>query len=415
MIGDEPPTTDDRGALMRAEYAGLFSDPDKLDSLAGRKGRLFLDICAGGPVTRKRLVQTHGIRPGTVSALVLALIDQGLVVEARPRPPYQQGRPEILLRPVFERVAVIVIHVISREVQAVLVDLAGRVLCDHRRIVEAEQTNNESLLQLFTGLIEAVQDSSSAATEIVGVAFSLPGIVDEEGLRWVHATSRWPRMANLELAAFAQRLDIPITVNKSLNSELRARMARRANERPGGTLVVHWGYGIGAAFALNGNIISTGNGGFGEIGHWTVAAPSPTQCLCGQWGCLETKAALWALLPHIREVFPQAPAEEWNFEMFVRDHDVAQVPALIQATSEMALAIRNLFMILYPHRLVLTGPFAQDRRLFDQFVTEFGANMPAHAASEVDLRVGRPGPEDEILGASLPLLQDTLVRLCGSH
>ncbi len=413
MTRDEAPPTHDQVALMRAEYAGLFGGPGDPQSQAGRKGRLFLDICAGGPVTRKRLVHAHGIRPGTVSAMVLALIDQGLVVEERPRPPYQQGRPEILLRPVTGRIAVIVIHVISREIRAVLVDLAGRVLCGHRLVVEAEQTNNESLLRLFASLIETVQDLSPAATEIVGVAFSLPGIVDDDGQRWVYA-ARWPQMTNLQLAGFAQRLDLPVTVGKGLNSELRARLARRANERLGGTLIVHWGYGIGAAFAIDGKVIGTGNGGFGEVGHCTIDPDSGAQCLCGQSGCLETRAAIWALLPPIRKIFPQAPAEEWSLEAFLRDQDISRVPAMRQATSEMALAIRNLVMILYPHRLVITGPFAQDRRIFDQFVTEFSASMPAHAASGIDLRVGRRGPEDEILGASLPLLQSTLGKLCAT-
>ncbi len=413
MIRGELPPVDDQAALMCAEYAGLFSDAGGAPSPACRKGRLFLDISGGGPVTRKRLVESHGIRPGTVSALVLELIDLGLTIEERPRPPYTQGRPEILLRPVFERIGVIVVHVISREVRAVLVDLAGRALCEHRIVVEPTQADNTGLLTLFSELIRTLQQQAPAATEIVGVAFSLPGIVDSETQRWVHATSRWPKMTNMKLAGLARDLGIPVTINKGLNSELRARLARRANERQGGTLVVHWGYGIGAAFALNGQII--GSGSFGEIGHWTVATGPTTRCLCGQAGCLETKAALWALLPRIREVFPDAPAEEWSFETFLRDHDITNVPALAQATSEMALALRNLVVTLFPHRLVLTGPFAQNETLFHQFIEEFRANMPAHAPSSIDIRVGRPGPADEILGASIPLLQNALYRLCGGR
>ncbi|MHA1571904.1 MAG: ROK family transcriptional regulator, partial [Alphaproteobacteria bacterium] len=368
MTGETTPT-DDRAALMQAEFAGLFNNTDRLRAQAGRQGRLFLDICAGGAVTRKRLGKAHGIRPGTVSALIQNLLDQGLIVEQRPRPPYQQGRPEVMLRPVFERIAVIVIHVISREIQAVLVDLAGRVLADQGLVVEVEQANNDSLLKLFGRLIAAMQDQAPAATEVIGIAFSLPGIVDDGALRWVYA-SRWPKMANLPLSDLVQSTGIPVAVGKALNGELRARLARRANERPGGTLVVHWGYGIGAAFALNAKIISTGNGGFGEIGHWIVAPKSRAQCHCGQYGCLETEAALWALLPNIREVFPQAPAEEWNFEAFLRDHDINQVPSLIQATDQMALTVRNLVMALFPHRLVLTGPFAQDHRISARFTAQ---------------------------------------------
>ncbi len=412
MTQDSPTSGPDRAALMRAEYAGLFGDTGGPHGAAERKGRLFLDICDGGPVTRKRLIETHGIRPGTVSTLVLELIDQGLVSEERPRPPYQQGRPEILLRPVPERIGVIVVYVISQEFRGALVDLSGRVLCDHRLVLEPAHADNDGLLTLFGDLIATLREQATAATEIVGVAFSLPGIVDSTGLRWLQATSRWPAMTKLALAGIAKAQGIPVTINKALNSELRARLARRADDRRGGTLVVHWGYGIGAAFALDGQIIGSSRGQFGEIGHWTVAPDSDTRCLCGQTGCLETKAAMWALMPEIREVFPDAPTEEWRFEAFLRDHDITQVAAVKQATSEMVMALRNLAVTLFPQRMVLTGPFAQDPKVFAQFMEEFGADLPAHAPADMDIRVGRPGPADEIIGASLPLLQNALHALC---
>lgn len=411
---DNLPPARDRAVLMRAEYAGLFGGSGATDSATDRKGRLFLDICGGDLVTRKRLVETHGIRPGTVSALVAELIEQGLVAEERPAPPYQQGRPEIHLRPVPGRLGVIVVHMISQEVRAALVDLTGSVLCDHRLTVGPTQADNDGLLGVFGDLIATLRATAPAATEIVGVAFSVPGIVDGAGLRWVQARSRWPEMSNLKLGGIAQTLGLPVTISKGLNSELRARLARRANERDGGTLIVHWGYGVGAAFALDGQIVGADSAGFAEVGHWTVARDSAMRCLCGQAGCLETEAAMWALLPEIRKTFPAAPAEEWRFEEFLRDHDINEVAAVKQATSEMVLALRNLVVTLFPKRLVLTGPFAQDDQVFKQFTREFGADLPGHAP-EIDIRVGRPGAADEVIGASLPLLQRALYDLCGGR
>ena len=87
----------------------MSSDPH---AVTGRQGRIFMEICKLNNVTRKQLAQDFELRPGTVSALVLQLIDRGLVEEARPRPPYPKGRPEILLRPVVSRLGVIVFYVI---------------------------------------------------------------------------------------------------------------------------------------------------------------------------------------------------------------------------------------------------------------------------------------------------------------
>ena len=52
-----------------------------------------MEICKLNNVTRKQLAQDFELRPGTVSALVLQLIDRGLVEEARPRRALSEGSP----------------------------------------------------------------------------------------------------------------------------------------------------------------------------------------------------------------------------------------------------------------------------------------------------------------------------------
>ena len=55
-----------------------------------------MDICKPTKVTRKQLAEDFKLRPKTVSALALQLINRGLVEESQPSPPYQKGRLEIL-------------------------------------------------------------------------------------------------------------------------------------------------------------------------------------------------------------------------------------------------------------------------------------------------------------------------------
>ena len=55
-----------------------------------------MEICKPTKVTQKQLAEDFKLRPGTVFALALQLIDRGMVEEFRPSTPYRKGRPEIL-------------------------------------------------------------------------------------------------------------------------------------------------------------------------------------------------------------------------------------------------------------------------------------------------------------------------------
>jgi len=78
---------------MFHSYVEQFSVNDPR-AVTGRQGRIFMEICKPKKVTRKQLAEDFNLRPGTVSAIALQLINRGLVGEFRPSPPYQKIRPE---------------------------------------------------------------------------------------------------------------------------------------------------------------------------------------------------------------------------------------------------------------------------------------------------------------------------------
>jgi len=384
--------------------------------VAGRKGRLFMEICKPGKVTRKQLAHDFDIRPGTVSSIVLQLIEQGLVSEGRPAMPYQKGRPEILLHPVTSRLAVMVFHVVSQSIHLTLVDFGGKQICTAQKEVRAEHVSNEVFQHLLVDMIEEVRAQAPDNTKILGISFSLPGIVDEVNRVWVFATSRWPQIRNMDLSAIAEALGLDVILNKNLNCELRARIARRGELSSSSILIIHWGHGIGASFSLNGAITVSGNGGFGEIGHSYVRGQEDKQCRCGMKNCLETQAALWALLPDLRKIYPDVPADEWSFESFLKETPGFDLTILENAVHHMAIAMRNITLVLSPDKIVVNGPFVQHRKIFERLYSEYKQLLPAgsyvFSHRNVEVAVGRPGAEDEIIGAAYPLFEKALKAMC---
>lgn len=385
-------------------------------AIKDRKGRIFMEICQPKIVTRKQLAADFEVRPGTISDLVLQLIDQGLVVEARPTSPHQKGRPEILLHPVMSRLGVIVFHVVSQTVHATLVDLGGNELCNSMQDVQADHISNDDLERLFIGMAEKLRTLAPEETEIVGVSFSLPGIIDQSRKTWVFATSRWPQIQNMDLSSIEEHLGLNIVVNKNLNCELLARIVRREESPNSNILFIHWGHGIGASCSLSGTTLVSGNGGFGEIGHTYTHNEVDVQCRCGLNNCLETQAAIWALLPKLRKKYQDIPVDEWLFEDFLTKNENFDLSLLDNAVRAMAIAMRNLTLILSPHQIVLTGPFVQHPKIFAQLCTDFRKLLPLEshvfAHSNVSVAAARAGAEDEIIGATYPLFVNALKKLC---
>jgi len=399
---------------MLGVYAEQFKS-DGSNSVVGRKGRLFMEICKPKKTTRKQLSLDFDLRPGTVSSIVLELIEQGLVSEGRPEAPYRKGRPEILLRPATSRLAAIVFYVVSQSIHAVLVGFGGEEIGTAVSEVQAENVENDSLKHLIVDMAKNLINQASPETEIVGISFSLPGIVEENAMRWVFA-SRWTKIRNLDLSQIADELKLPVIVSKNLNCELRARITRKSEFKDSSILFVRWGFGIGASLFLNGSAVVAGNGGFGEIGHSYIGCDEDNLCRCGMKNCLETKAALWALLPRLRAVYPDIPEDEWSFEAFLKEREDFDINLLDEAIQLMAVAMQNLTLILSPHQIVLSGPFVQHPAVFQKLNDRFRELLPSNsrvlAQREITVAVSRAGTEDEITGAAYPLFERALKSLC---
>ena len=95
--------------------------------------------------------------------------------------PYPKGRQEILLRPVVSRLGVIVFYVVSQSFHAALVDLGGNILFSlvkDTQDTQLNKTEGDRLTEFFMDMINDIRTEAPRSTQIVGVSFSLPGVVD---------------------------------------------------------------------------------------------------------------------------------------------------------------------------------------------------------------------------------------------
>jgi predicted NBD/HSP70 family sugar kinase len=376
---------------------------------AGLNGAVsaFAAILTGRATSRSALARLLQVRSTTVSAWVSAMVRLRLVTEL-PSTPGARGRPLQHLVADPNRLTVPVLMVHSQSLHIAIVNLLGQVSWRDTTVV-APECDNKAMLVALRGLQDRALRQLPAGTTLAGVSFALSGLVHVAQAKWVFA-ARWPRMKNLALGKISAAATALHFV-RSTDAQLRARCLRRGPDGLGGrTLLLHWGYGIGASFRAGPGMGIDDTAGFGEVGHWLLPDQNK-RCRCGHVGCLETAAALWSIGPGLMgQRFDHAMDEILAAEI-LRDMALTEHPVFQAALQEMVRAVGNLCRIFFPTDLVISGPFVQNPGAWAAF-----AGALSRQGMLVDLPMPRleaqpAGHQLEQEGASMPLLLKALAGM----
>jgi len=370
------------------------------------KASIFQYICSQPSPTRKKAAADLKIRPTTVSKSVQELIQATLIYEGEVKNPGKQGRPEICLHPNLDRYTTIAIYVVSLEIKGALINLGEDILAE-KTITLTAGADNRVLTREISSLIHHLDSRKPAASEILGTGVSLPGTVNLPTRTWI-SSARWPSLRNLSFETIEERSGHKLSVYRFLDTELEFLLIKNPDYRQGGTILFHWGYGIGSAYANMGRVLRSTLGRFGEIGHWKVDDPFPRKCTCGLTGCLETKAALWALLPEIRKTYPDTPEDENEFCDFFQESSLEQLPLMEKAIESIILALTNLYKIFFPDRILIISPFTHCKSILTRLEKGLLNNIPDFARETVSVVNLNQGFQGEIYGSTYSLFHNTL-------
>lgn len=321
----------------------------------------------GRALSRSDLSAALGIRSTTISEMVGELVQRGIFLETS-QPSSGRGRPVIGLSYNSHGFAAIVVSVIDRTFVGRLVDSDLRLIAEERSSPTVE-AGNEEITQSLRSLVDALVSSVPRGTELIALVFSLSGLLDIPGRTWCY-TSRWPSLANLDMAAIGAAAPCPFYLIRNLDAEVMGY--RRLHEVPveEATLLLHWGHGIGGAFCPGGAPVNRERGRFCEVGHWTLATKKGRVCACGNTDCLETVAALWSLGPELKAAHPDLPLEETQLAEQLRRLNLLEIPAMREALDQVLRVTVNLCRLMFPDHVILSGPFVNNPIIFSRFVDE---------------------------------------------
>ena len=344
------------------------------------KAFIFDLLFRGKAKSRKEILAVYRLRPTVLTEAVKELLADGLVLEEK-RGGGKSGRPEIILKPVVDRLLGLAVYVESRELKAALVNLEGKVIGEEAKDIP-RPAKAEDFLELFCGLLDRLLEQAPAGSLLAGIGISPSGSIDTRSKRWL-STYRWQGLKNLDFSYLEEKYGCLVYVKKDLDSLLGHYLQREPAFRKGNTILFHWGFGVGFAYAQDGTNVNASHLRFGEIGHTKLDPNGKRPCICGARGCIETETAIWALLPELRKLDPGLADDEQTVARFCLDHpEAAELPALKEALEIVTLSFINLYRLFYPSSILLLGPFFSIPKIYRAFVDRVSSEIARIGAEE---------------------------------
>ena len=204
-----------------------------------------------------------------------------------------------------------------------------------------------------------------------------------------------------------QALGVPVSIDNDANLAALGEHVWGAGRGYDDCVTVKFHYGIGCGLFVNGTLVRGAAGGAGEIGHTTVDERGPL-CRCGKRGCLDSYAAIPAILDALR---PQrGPLTLAGLMALLAGNDPGAVRVVSDAAGLVGRQLAIACNLLAPQRVVVVGAMAEAGELVlgpirAALRRDIAPNEPP------DLVVGALGTRHTALGA-IALALDESDWLC---
>jgi glucokinase len=173
------------------------------------------------------------------------------------------------------------------------------------------QGNLPVIEKMLTGMME---ERKIPVSEILGIGFSFPGLVDSFLNRVLSTNKKYDDAPDIDLTRWAKKtFGLPLFLENDARVALLGEWQHGAGKGYENIVMVTLGTGIGSAVLIEGKLMKGKHFQAGNLGgHFTVNHRG-TICTCGNIGCMESEASTWRL-PELIKNHPAYPDSLLNNE-----------------------------------------------------------------------------------------------------
>jgi glucokinase len=283
------------------------------------------------------------------------------------------------------------------------------------REIHVEAT--EGLLPLLPRLRECSLELLAAqglkTADCMGVALSLPSLIDFQARRIASANNKYPDATEIDLQQWSREtFGLPLVLENDARAALLGEATAGALRGCNDAVMLTLGTGVGCAVLVDGKLFRTRQPQGGNLGGHIPVRLDGRQCVCGAFGCIESEASGWAL-PLVAQEMPGFAESTLKRETKL---DFATVFAHSDAGDAVAAAVIDHCLRVWsigivglvhaygPQKVVLGGGVAARADVLPAIAeyVQRHAWTPAGPVEFVTAQLGNHAP----LHAAIPLLEE---------
>jgi predicted NBD/HSP70 family sugar kinase len=364
--------------------ARRYTPADQATVRRSNLGLVLRHLRDSGPRSRARIAQETGLNKATVSSLVAELTDRGLVSAGDVDRAGAVGRPGLIVHLDGRGVCGIGVELNVDYAAALVLDLGGEVLFEHRVALDVPALGPDRTLDEVAALVrEAAAAAEARGAVPAGLTVAVPGLVrSADGVATYAPNIGWHDVPVLD--GLRARIDLycPLRVENDANLSAIAEWAMGSEARTPDLVFLTGEVGVGGGVIVADQLLRGAGGLSGEVGHISVGDPDAV-CGCGRRGCWETVVGLAALLREAAD--PDDPVHDPARDLEDRLAEVARraeagdertLAALAHVGTALGTGAAILINLFNPHVVILGGYFAVlGRFLTEPMAAELGARV----------------------------------------
>ncbi len=227
------------------------------------------------PVSRTEIVRLTQMSPTSITRIINALINLGLIYETDAVPSSNRGRKAINLCIKPDGMYTFGVFLTYDSICACLMDYGNHVLHTDRLELERRPYSPEELAALSHGLFDAIPRELARDWKYVcGLGVSCAGIVDPEAGRVVRSDQMLWDDQDLR-GAFQRKFGLPVWIENDVKACLTGEKARRGLADSVDTAYLMVGTGVGVAATVSGRVMRGDKCRAGEIERVPLVSDAP--------------------------------------------------------------------------------------------------------------------------------------------
>ncbi|GKX29540.1 ArsR family transcriptional regulator [Vallitalea longa] len=331
------------------------------------RARILKLIRAKKEITIKDIAKILGTSIPTVISNVNELINIGIVEEGGVAES-SGGRKPVIIRMIPEARLSFGVDISPNKISIALMDLNATILEEKSSEYETNKSF-EGILCITREIIESIiKKNNIKRDKILGIGFSLPGIVDEENLVLEIAPNI--NVKNFDFKPYEKFFGFPVYIENEANDAAIGEAELGISSHYNNLVFISITEGIGTGIIIQNHLYKSTSKRAGEFGHMRITDDA-IKCNCGRTGCWELYASETALLKNYNDKSSSKVKTVSQFIGKVENEDSLACEVFNQYIRYLAVGIENVILTISPEKIIIGGKISKYHELYEKTLVEY--------------------------------------------